>query len=374
MGRITGLKDAHIYIRYTDSSGKHQKDSCITSNGDYSFKGDINEPTRIYFAVFPGAFRWVDDGEPNITNVYVEQGKNIANGDYQQLKQIHVTGSATNDEALTLNKKFSELNERTAELKERYLKLLNLYNDEKKKTNASTDRVDSLNKQTEEAKRVLDGFSNAYQDITFKFIAENPGSYISVERLNMYKTRMKIHELKLLFAKLAPAIQQSRNGKEITDFIHGIEQNNAGKIGREFTGKDPGGKTIKLSDYRGKYVLLDFWGSWCVPCRQAVPHLKSLFNKYNASGFEVIAIAVDDKMDAWTKAIKTDGTEIWGNILDEPGMDKGKVNLNAIHNQYNVHVFPTKLLIDRSGVILARYDGSDAAVELDKKLAELFGK
>ena len=91
-------------------------------------------------------------------------------------------------------------------------------------------------------------------------------------------------------------------------------------------------------------------------------------------GLEVVAIAIDDKTDAWINAIKTDGTGMWANLMDEPSMSNGKENVNAIHKQYSVHLFPTKLLIDQKGVIVARYDGSDSAGNLDKKLAELFGK
>ena len=373
-GQIKGLKDMHIYIRYTDADGTKQKDSCITADGNYKFNGRINEPTRIYLAVFPGTFKWVDDSEPNVTNVYVEPGNNTANGDYLQLKKIEVTGSKTQMEASEFNKKFTDLNQRSATFKERYQQLLKQYNEEKKKTPSNQRIIDTLNKQMTAAKQVLDGFAEQYLPITLQFITANPSSYISAEHLNIHKTKIKLDQLKLLYSKLIPKVQQSNSGKEIAAFVSDMEQNTVGKMAKDFSGKGPDGKIIKLSDYRGKYVLLDFWGSWCVPCRVGVPHLKTLFNKYRPLGLEVVAIAVDDKTDAWINAIKTDGTGLWANLMDEPSMSNGKENVNAIHKQYSVHLFPTKLLIDQKGVIVARYDGSDSAGNLDKKLADLFGK
>ncbi|WP_410221116.1 TlpA family protein disulfide reductase [Pedobacter sp.] len=192
--------------------------------------------------------------------------------------------------------------------------------------------------------------------------------------MDIYKTRLKIDVLKSFYDQLAPLIKQSNNGQAIARFIGKSEENGSGQIAKDFSGEDPNGKVIKLSDYRGKYVLLDFWGSWCLPCRESVPHLKELFKKYHSKGFEVVAIAVDDKIANWKKAIKIDGTELWSNIMDMPSMNKGEVNTKAIHYQYDVHLFPTKLLIDKNGIILARYNGADPAKDLDKKLAELFGK
>ena len=259
-GQIKGLKNMHIYIRYTDADGIKQKDSCITADGNYKFNGRINEPTRIYLAVFPGTFKWVDDSEPNVTNVYVEPGNNTANGDYLHLKEIDVTGSKTHTEASEFSKKFTDLNQRSATFKARYQQLLKQYNDEKKKTPNDQRIIDTLNKQMATAKQVLDGFAEQYLPIILQFIAEHPSSYISAEQLNIHKTKIKLDQLKSLYGKLITRVQQGNSGKEIAAFVNDMEQNTVGKMAKDFSGKSPDGKTIKLSGYRGQICTARFLG------------------------------------------------------------------------------------------------------------------
>ncbi|MEJ5995150.1 TlpA disulfide reductase family protein [Pedobacter sp. Du54] len=372
-GQISGVNNVHIYIRYVDSEGKDQKDSCFTSKGSYLFKGKIKEPTRIYFAIFSGSFKWVDDSEPNVTHVYVEPGNNFANGDFKKFKETFVTSSETQRDALELGKRYSVLSLRLADLNERKKQLLQAYNDEKSKPTPNKNKVDSLNEELSKMKRSIMNVSDKFQDTTLQFITENPQSYISVEKLDNYKTRLKLDNLKFIYSQLTPQIRQSNNGNTIAKFILESENTIVGKAAKDFLGKNQNGTTVKLSDYRGKYILLDFWASWCIPCRESFPHLKELLKKYRSAGLEILTIAVDDKVDDWKNAIQKDRIATWHNILDSPSVKNGEVNNDAIHNQYNVHLLPTKLLIDPNGIIIARYNGADRTNDLDHKLIELFG-
>ncbi|MDR2843745.1 MAG: TlpA family protein disulfide reductase [Candidatus Symbiothrix sp.] len=149
----------------------------------------------------------------------------------------------------------------------------------------------------------------------------------------------------------------------------------------DFTAVDIHGDTLRLSDFRGKYVLIDFWASWCRPCRAGHPHLLELYAKYKDKGFEIIAIADNDRTpDIWRKAVEDDKVGVWKHILR--GLDveialKGDANL-AHHpkeisgSKYAVTVLPTKVLVDPDGIISGRYNGNSEG--LDEKLEETFGK
>jgi thiol-disulfide isomerase/thioredoxin len=136
---------------------------------------------------------------------------------------------------------------------------------------------------------------------------------------------------------------------------------------------------LKLTDFRGKYVLVDFWASWCVPCRAGNPHLLSLYAKYKDKGFEIIGVSDDDSNhEAWKKAVEKDGIGVWKHVLRglkrDPNSEYGFDKSASISDRYGISSLPTKILIDPAGVIIGRYGGGgedDAA--MDKKLAEVFG-
>ena len=123
---------------------------------------------------------------------------------------------------------------------------------------------------------------------------------------------------------------------------------------------------------KNNYVLLDFWGSWCAPCRASHPDLIRLFKKYHPTNFNIIGIAADgDNTTSWKKAITQDSIYIWQNILTEHGSES-KANNNSLLELYHVQVFPTKILIDINGKIIGRYT-EDNFDELGKKLKSIYG-
>ncbi|HTH83413.1 MAG TPA: TlpA disulfide reductase family protein [Mucilaginibacter sp.] len=169
-------------------------------------------------------------------------------------------------------------------------------------------------------------------------------------------------------------MKRSIYGQEIKNEITAADNSTIHKKAIDFSSVDINGKLLRLSDFKGRYVLLDFWASWCIPCRQSTPYLKKLHNKYRKAGLDVIAIADDDNNhDKWRNAINVDKTELWYNILD------GKIFANnsidgskSISKKYAINILPTRILIDKDGIITGRYSGTESAVELDKKLASIF--
>jgi peroxiredoxin len=136
-----------------------------------------------------------------------------------------------------------------------------------------------------------------------------------------------------------------------------------GKEAPEISLSDTNGQLVRLSSLRGNYVLVDFWASWCDPCRQENPNVVRAYNKYNSSGFEVFSVSLDTNQERWLEAIKKDSLT-WTHVSDLKKWD------SKAAMKYAVRAIPYSLLIDGDGIIIAKkLRGSD----LHDKLAEIFG-
>jgi len=149
--------------------------------------------------------------------------------------------------------------------------------------------------------------------------------------------------------------------KELKDIVAIKKKLEPGSPAIDFSGTTPEGKTIKLSDYYGTYLLLDFWASWCPPCRKESPNLVKIYNKYKAKGFTIFAVSLDQDKENWKSAIANDHLT-WNHVSDLKFWDSAPAKIYAIRN------IPSNFLIDPKGNIVARNLLGD---DLDKKLQEL---
>jgi len=209
--------------------------------------------------------------------------------------------------------------------------------------------------------------SNKIQD---QFIKDYPNSHLSMYFLTSKINSVNIDVLQTEFNRLGKEYKSGYYGRMIADKIKSVEATNVGKTAIPFSKKDINGETVSLETLKGKYVLLDFWGSWCGPCRASHPHLKSLYSKYKEKGFEIVGIAYEQgktleaNKEKWKRAVADDGIS-WIQVLNNEDVDKMDVV-----KEYGVSAFPTKVLLDRDGKVLARYVGESA--ELDKVLEKIF--
>ncbi|UYQ94178.1 AhpC/TSA family protein [Chitinophaga horti] len=204
-----------------------------------------------------------------------------------------------------------------------------------------------------------------------KFIKENPAAYASAWLLARTAKEYSLTELKAAYEGLDASLKSNSFGQAVASRIEIVAATAKSGPAPEFSKPSPDGNFISLSQFKGKYVLIDFWGSWCAPCRAANPHLKELYATYKDKGFEILGVAsekVSGQKEAetlWKKAIQADGLT-WPQVLNnEIGMKTDVVKM------YGVDAYPTKLLIDRSGNIIARWQGAESR-ELDEKLKSIF--
>jgi len=138
-----------------------------------------------------------------------------------------------------------------------------------------------------------------------------------------------------------------------------------GKPVIDFTLKDASGKTVSLSDFKGKYVFLDFWASWCIPCRKENPNVKAQYEKYKNKDFTVLSVSMDkaEARKAWTEAIEKDGIGMWTHLIDEAGF------AGTVAKSYYITSIPTNFLISPEGKFLGRNLYGE---KLDQALEKIF--
>ncbi|WP_285008275.1 TlpA family protein disulfide reductase [Pedobacter faecalis] len=161
----------------------------------------------------------------------------------------------------------------------------------------------------------------------------------------------------------------------LASLVSELQNKLVGKKAPNFITKDVNGRKLSLESFKGKYVILDFWATWCKPCRQSHPHLISLYKKYHDKGLEIIGIADDDpRPEAWREAIAADNITMFHHALagsDPKKRMKGEENPADIMAMYSVPALPTKFVIDKAGKVVAAYVGDSD--KIDGKLKELFG-
>jgi peroxiredoxin len=195
------------------------------------------------------------------------------------------------------------------------------------------------------------------------FIRTHPKSPMSAHILNndLNNANIPLSEVEESLSYLDPSMKQNSNVKAVQKRIDDKRGTMVGYTATNFSQADPNGKMVQLTDFRGKYVLVDFWASWCRPCRMENPNVVAAFNKYKAKGFTVLGVSMDSNREAWLAAVQQDMLA-WTQLSDLKGWG------NEVGKLYGVTGIPANYLIDKDGKIIAK-DLRGAALE--EKLAEI---
>src|SRR5690606_38199477 len=185
------------------------------------------------------------------------------------------------------------------------------------------------------------------EDHSKAFIKEYPNSYESVFTLNSKRLTWDKELIKELFSLMNIEIQGTYYGKILARHLKLNINPLVGEKYVDFEQQNIKGENIKFSEVRGKYTLIEFWASWCAPCRKLYPELKEVYAIYKKEGFEIVGVSLDEDKERWLKAIADDGLT-WINLTDSMFFENEPVII------YNVIGIPDNLLIDEHGIIVGR--------------------
>lgn len=318
-----------LFLAYKDD-GQFILKSTTAKNKKFSFSGSVTKPVKAYIS---------RNENPNYASiisesieVYLEPGIIKINSP-DTLTGAIVSGTALNDTLQLLQYELEDLIKRRADIKD-----LDLFTKEERNDTALVNRN----------KRELEEIFYRIIDRQLAFSKRHPNSYVSLDilfsssRINTY-----IEQVALVYDQLAESLKQTTQGNVIQERISKKRQVVPGMKAIDFSMVDNTGEVVSLSAFHGRYVLLDFWASWCIPCREEHPNLIHTYQKFKDKGFTILSVSIDTDKASWMNAISKDNL-LWSQVSDLMG-DKSVVYLG-----YGITSIPSNFLIDPQGQVIAK--------------------
>ena len=336
-----------VFLNYY-REGKPVKDSVVLQKGLFSFKGKVSNPSEAIIYVKEQGAKQTAGGD-EIT-FYLENSKITINS-ADSLWKATVKGSKTNDDESALR----VWRRPYRKVADSIMRVYNSWTPEQRKDTALTKTLAAPMRSSQAG----------YDSVSRAFIASHLNSFISLHvfrELELgYDFNPDTAEVK--FARFPTILKASYSGKKLAAIIETGKKTNTGVVAMDFMQNDTTGKPVKLSDFRGRYVLVDFWASWCKPCRAENPNLLKAYNKFKDKNFTILGVSLDDEdgRKAWLHAVAKDGMP-WTQVSELKGF-KSKAAVD-----YGINAIPANFLIAPDGKIIARNLRGD---ELEKKLSQV---
>jgi len=334
-GNVTGFADGTLTLYRVIAEDSSKIDTFQIKNGEFGFKFSDTEP-RLANLVFP-------DGTSAV-QLFTEPGTITITGTKENITQLEITGTPNN----VLNQEVKKLNEGLeVEFRELY---------EKANQAQSTGDFNAL----DSIEPMMQQFQTKAARANLDFAMKHPSSLLSAY-LGLTASMTPDLDLKPLYTSLTPEIKATFFGQRLQTVVEAYTKTAIGTLAPDFEGISPDGKIIKLSSLKGKHVLIDFWASWCMPCRQENPAVVGVYQAYKSKGFDILGVSLDQEKDKWIEAIDQDQLT-WPHVSDLKGWK------SKIVAMYGVQGIPQNFLLDKDGVILAK---SLRGQELETKLKEI---
>lgn len=333
-GNVTGIADGKVQI-VTMSDNHEVIASDSVKNGVFTLKGSVTEPNLYYIVL--------STEQPQY--LYLENKPISITGSKSDIKNIKIEGSQSHTDFVEFNKIFNPL---IAELNG-FAALMQRETEEKKK---------------EELFKKYDSVVAKVNTEVGSFVAAKKSSFVSAFLLSISaQVTGDPVVMEERFNMLTEEVRNSEIGKNLANSIAYFKVGAIGTEALDFTQADIEGKPVSLSSFKGKYVLLDFWASWCKPCRLENPNVVKVYHKFKDKNFTILGVSLDQSKEAWVKAVQLDKLS-WHHVSDLQQWN------NAVAQMYHIQSIPGNFLIDPNGKIIAKdLRGED----LEKKLCEVIG-
>ncbi len=345
-GKIESLPSNSIAILSYQQQDSTVTDSVNIKDGEFIFKGKVAHPSQATIRLRHGKYfpkeSWKAD-----SYYFFLGNEEIQLSTKDSVKYANIEGSILNDEA-------KEIDGLTTPL---------------------TDEIQALFKRMEgrskEDKLITYDTIQTYVDsikvVAHQFIMSHPNSYVSLNRFLRHEMPKNFDPIAAdkNFNDLFDAdLQKTPTGKLIADIIAVAKKSQLGKEAMNFTQTALNGEPFELNSLRGKYVLVDFWASWCKPCRAENPFVVKAYNKYKTENFEIVGVSLDADKKSWENAVEKDQLP-WIHVSDL------KYWKNEVAVQYGVNSVPANILVNPEGIIIAKNLRGEA---LTNRLSEIFDK
>lgn len=345
-GKISGATiDKKVVLSYINAEGKNAKDSALVKKGQFVLSGTTAYGNKAYLSLVP---------------IKKDTTKRNSQGDYQEFylekgKYKVVGKDSMNHAVISGTQVQADFNQYNAQTKVLFAQFKDITQRFTKVYYAKVKDTVAIKAIQAEARPV----HAKIEALLDSFIFSHPDSYVTLDLINDNKTAViDPGTFGKYYDGLSPRVLASTTGKKLTAKYDKAKQLAVGKA-VDFRQTDDKGNEFKLSSLRGKYVLVDFWASWCVPCRAENPHLLKAYQQLKDKNFEIVGISLDETKAAWLNAVKHDGMP-WIQVSDLQGFK------SDVAVKYGISAIPQNFLINPQGVIIAK---NLRGADVDKQIA-----
>ncbi|MFC3881525.1 redoxin domain-containing protein [Algoriphagus namhaensis] len=335
-GTLKNAPDGNLILSEFTDSRPIVLDTLTLTDGNYSFELELESPKFLELDLY---------GREKVRLALFDEDVQV-NYDFSKANSLEINGSKDSQEMIKIQTLMTNYQNQVNELNEEYYAAMSANDAEAIKT-IQEKALNLEANQSDQVKEVI----NSMDD-----------SFASLAALGFLNTKNDFPFIDSLVTELNNRYPDTKMILQIKQQLDEMRALSIGQVAPEIESTNPNGELLKLSDYRGKYVLIDFWAAWCKPCRQENPNLVRMYAQYKDKGLEIFGVSLDRAREPWVEAIATDGLT-WPQVSDLTYFD------GPAPTTYQINAIPASFLLDPEGRIVAR---DLRGASLENKLAELF--